>query len=215
MYSEIGKVSRVLGPIVHVKDVVNAHMMELVEVGEDRLIGEIVRLEGRSSAVQVYEDTTGLKPGSKVYGSGMPLSVELGPGLIGSIYDGVQRPLEKIKDKSGFYIQKGVKVEPLDRDKQYSFKPVVNKENKLHGSVLRFITPKPGKVKKVSGMEEVLKLEGVVTGACFIKPGDVVNPIQSGTDRPGYLVTRGVNREDAIKIADIAESLIKIETEES
>jgi len=127
LYSEIGKVSRVLGPIVHVKDVVNAHMMELVEVGEDRLIGEIVRLEGRSSAVQVYEDTTGLKPGSKVYGSGMPLSVELGPGLIGSIYDGVQRPLKKIKDKSGFYIQKGVKVEPLDRDKQYSFKPVVNK----------------------------------------------------------------------------------------
>jgi len=94
-------------------------------------------------------------------------------------------------------------------------KPVVNKENKLHGSVLRFITPKPGKVRKITGLVEAMKLKGVVAGASFVKPGDSVSPIRSGTDRPGYLVTEGENREDAIKIADIAESLIKIETEES
>jgi len=127
LYNSIGKVSRVLGPIVYVKDVTDAHMMELVEVGEDRLIGEIVRLEGTSAAVQVYEDTTGLKPGSNVYGSGMPLSVELGPGLIGSIYDGVQRPLLEIKAKSGFYIEKGIKAAPLNREKKYTFTPEIKK----------------------------------------------------------------------------------------
>lgn len=92
-------------------------------------------------------------------------------------------------------------------------RPDVSKGNKLCGSVFRFITPKPGKVKSVSGVEEALNLEGVVAGACFVKPGDTVNPIKSGTDRPGYLVTKGENREDAIRIADRAEGLIKIETE--
>jgi len=91
--------------------------------------------------------------------------------------------------------------------------PIVNKGNKLRGSVFRFITPKPGKVKRVSGVDEALKLEGVVAGACFVKQGDTVNLIRSGTDRSGYLVTKGKNREDAIRLADRAESLIKIETE--
>ncbi|MBN2414754.1 V-type ATP synthase subunit A [bacterium] len=126
MFEEIGKVHRVLGPVVQARGVTRAHMLELVEVGEDRLIGEIVRLEGDRLTIQVYEDTTGLAPGSAVYGSGMPLSVELGPGLIGSIYDGVQRPLEEIKKVSGEFIQRGVRVPPLNREKKWHFVPQVS-----------------------------------------------------------------------------------------
>ena len=150
MYDSIGKVSRVLGPIVYVKGITDAHMMELVEVGEDRLIGEIIRLDGHTAAVQVYEDTTGLKPGSNVYGSGMPLSVELGPGLIGSIYDGVQRPLYEIKVMSGFYIQKGIKVAPLNRKKKYGFTPEMKKGDAvLPGQILGKIQESERIVHKV------------------------------------------------------------------
>lgn len=125
MYEVIGTVSRVLGPVVHAKGVTKAQMLELVEVGEERLIGEIVRLQRDEITIQVYEDTTGIAPGTVVYGSGMPLSVELGPGLIGSIYDGVQRPLEAIKAVSGEYIRRGVKIASLDREKQWDFTPKV------------------------------------------------------------------------------------------
>jgi V/A-type H+/Na+-transporting ATPase subunit A len=125
LYEVIGKVSRVLGPVVQAKGVTRAQMLELVEVGEDRLIGEIMRLNGEEVSIQVYEDTTGLAPGAPVHGSGQPLSVELGPGLMGSIYDGIQRPLEAIKAQSDQYIRKGVKVPPLDPKKKWAFKPAV------------------------------------------------------------------------------------------
>lgn len=131
MFEAIGTVSRVLGPVVHAKGVKKAQMLELVEVGEERLIGEIVRLERDEISIQVYEETTGLAPGEKVYGSGMPLSVELGPGLIGSIYDGVQRPLEAIKLKAGQYINRGIKVPSLNRDKKWIFTPLVKKGDVL------------------------------------------------------------------------------------
>jgi len=126
LFEIIGRVSRVLGPVVHAKGVEIAQMLELVEVGEERLIGEIVRLKGDEITIQVYEDTTGLAPGAVVYGSGLPLSVELGPGLIGSIYDGVQRPLEEIKKISDYTIQRGVKIAPLSRDRKWLFTPNVN-----------------------------------------------------------------------------------------
>jgi V/A-type H+-transporting ATPase subunit A len=97
--------------------------MELVHVGEARLVGEIVRLESGTAVVQVYEDTTGVRPGERVFGTGMPLSVELGPGLIGTIYDGIQRPLERIKAATGTYIERGVSIPGLDREAQWEFKP--------------------------------------------------------------------------------------------
>ncbi len=126
-FKVIGRISRILGPVVHASNVKEAQMMELVEVGEERLIGEIVRLQGEDIAIQVYEDTTGLKPGASVYGAGMPLSVDLGPGLIGSIYDGVQRPLEKLKEISSITIKRGVKLTPLDQKKKWHFVPLMKK----------------------------------------------------------------------------------------
>ena len=92
----IGKIKRINGPVIEVKGVTDAMMMELVHVGEARLVGEAIKLSGERAIVQVYEDTTGVSPDENVYGTGMPLSVELGPGLIGTIYDGIQRPLEEI-----------------------------------------------------------------------------------------------------------------------
>jgi V/A-type H+-transporting ATPase subunit A len=98
-------------------------MLELVAVGETRLIGEIIKLRSGGAVIQVYEDTTGIAPGDNIYGSGGPLSVELGPGLIGTIYDGIQRPLAEIQKLSGAFIERGVNVPCLDREKRWTFVP--------------------------------------------------------------------------------------------
>jgi len=150
LYNVIGQVNRVLGPVVHANGVKNAQMLELVEVGESRLIGEIVKLQGDEISVQVYEDTTGLAPGAKVYGSGMPLSVELGPGLLSSIYDGVQRPLEAIKTQYGQYIHRGVRVPSIDRQKKWIFSPAVQKGDSIDaGQVLGTVQETEAVVHKI------------------------------------------------------------------
>ena len=119
----IGQVRRVNGPVIEAKGVTDAMMLELVRVAEVRLIGEIIKLEGQSAVIQVYEDTTGICPGDNIYGSGIPLSVELGPGLIGTIYDGIQRPLEEIYKISGHYIEKGIQVSSINKERKWSFVP--------------------------------------------------------------------------------------------
>ena len=111
----IGKVKRVNGPVIEVMGITDAQMFELVRVGEENLIGELIKLEKQSAVVQVYEDTTGIAPYDPVYGAGMELSVELGPGMVGTIYDGIQRPLEAIRDISEIYIKRGISVPSLDR----------------------------------------------------------------------------------------------------
>jgi V/A-type H+-transporting ATPase subunit A len=120
----IGQVRRVNGPVIEAKGITNAMMMELVYVGEVRLVGEIIKLSGEQAIIQVYEDTTGIMPGENIYGSGTPLSVELGPGLIGTIYDGIQRPLTEILNLSGDFIDKGLKLPPLNREKTWPFTPL-------------------------------------------------------------------------------------------
>ena len=118
-----GTIIRVNGPIVDARGMGAATMLEVVEVGDERLIGEIIRLQDDVATIQVYEDTSGLKPGRPVYGTGLPLSVELGPGLLGSIYDGIQRPLAQIAQHSGFTIRRGEKTVPLDRERTWHFEP--------------------------------------------------------------------------------------------
>lgn len=124
MLQTIGRVYRVVGPVVEIEEVVSLRMLDMVEVGESHLVGEVVKLKEDRAHVQVYEDTTSLKAGDLVYTQGFPLYVELGPGLIGNIYDGIQRPLEVIKEKQGFYINRGVHVNALDRDKAWHFVPI-------------------------------------------------------------------------------------------
>ncbi len=119
----IGRVRRVNGPVIEATGIEDAMMLELAYVGEVRLVGETIKLEGDRAIIQVYEDTTGVRPGENIYGAGMPLSVELGPGLIGTIYDGIQRPLEKILAKTGQYIERGVQLPPLDLERRWHFVP--------------------------------------------------------------------------------------------
>ena len=118
-------VTRISGPTVIAGGMASAQMYEVVQVGELGLVGEVVRLVGDHATIQVYEDTTMLKPGAPVRCTGAPLSVWLGPGLIGNIYDGIQRPLPGIQAHSGALIRRGEKVEPLDPNRQWPFTPLV------------------------------------------------------------------------------------------
>ncbi|MDW8083816.1 MAG: V-type ATP synthase subunit A [Candidatus Caldarchaeum sp.] len=120
-----GKIIWVAGPAVKADGMMGAKMYETVYVGEERLIGEIIKLTGDVAFIQVYENTSGLRPGEPVESTGSPLSVSLGPGMLGSIYDGVQRPLDVIGSIAGGFIKRGIKADPLPRDKKWKFRPLV------------------------------------------------------------------------------------------
>ena len=117
-------VARISGPVAVAKDLEGAQMFDVVRIGEMGLVGEIIRLEGNSAQIQVYEDTTGLKPGEKVINTKRPLSMQLGPGLLKSIYDGIQRPLDVLAADSGDFISRGKVVPALDQKKKWDFVPV-------------------------------------------------------------------------------------------
>ncbi len=119
-----GTIARISGPVITARHMTGSRMYDVVSVGRAALPGEIIRLEGDEAVIQVYEDTTGLMIHEPVENTGVPLSVELGPGLLASIYDGVQRPLPALYAKSGNYISRGIMVPGLDREKRWSFTPV-------------------------------------------------------------------------------------------
>lgn len=126
-----GKIIRVAGPLVVASDCLGAKMYDMVKIGKLGLIGEIIELKGENAFIQVYEDTTGIGPEEPVYLTGMPLSVELGPGLISSIYDGIQRPLDIIREKEGDFVTRGIAVPSLNREKKWEFIPLVKKGQKV------------------------------------------------------------------------------------
>ncbi|MDH3981427.1 MAG: V-type ATP synthase subunit A [Kiritimatiellaceae bacterium] len=132
----IGEVKRVNGPVIEVMGITDAEMFELVRVGEENLIGELIKLEAGTAVVQVYEDTTGISPYDPVYGAGMQLSVELGPGMIGTIYDGIQRPLETIQEISEIYITRGITVPSLNQEKLWHFVPTVQAGDHVSGGMV-------------------------------------------------------------------------------
>ena len=115
-------IEKVSGPLVVASGLKSANMYDVVRVSDKGLIGEIIEMQGERASIQVYEQTGGLKPGEPVGSTGMPLSVELGPGLIGAIFDGIQRPLDKIMDICGLRLERGVKVDSLDRERVWEFK---------------------------------------------------------------------------------------------
>ena len=118
--------SWISGPVVRARVTGSVVMQEQVAVGQDRLVGEVIRLDGDLATVQVYEETAGMQPGDPVFGMGMPLSVELGPGLLGNVFDGIQRPLEVLAERSGSFIERGVTAEALDRQREWSFTPAAS-----------------------------------------------------------------------------------------
>lgn len=125
--------TRISGPIITAKGMSAAQMYEVVQVGSLGLVGEVVRVIGDLATIQVYEDTTMLKPGAHVECTGAPLSVSLGPGLLGNIYDGIQRPLPGIEAKSGAWIRRGEKVDALDIEKKWTFEPLVGQGTEVSG----------------------------------------------------------------------------------
>ena len=126
-----GNISRISGPVIVAKGMRGARMYDVVRVGAENLRGEIIRLEGDEAVIQVYEDTTGLMLGESVENTGIPLSVELGPGLLSSIYDGVQRPLPVLLAKSGDFIGRGITAPGLDRKRRWEFVPVAKMGDRL------------------------------------------------------------------------------------
>jgi V/A-type H+-transporting ATPase subunit A len=133
-------------------------MYEMVKVGADKLIGEIIELEGDSATIQVYEETAGMKPGEIVESTGGPLSVELGPGIIGSIFDGIQRPLETIKLQTGNYIERGVAVPALPKDKKWKFKPTAKAGAELKGGDVL------GEVQETSAVQQKIMVPPNMSG---------------------------------------------------
>jgi V/A-type H+/Na+-transporting ATPase subunit A len=128
-----GTINRVSGPVVTAEGLDDVKMYDVVRVGKLGLIGEVIKLDGKKAIIQVYEDTTGLRPGEPVENTGTQLSVTLGPGLIGSIFDGIQRPLDKIQKVSGDFIARGVNVDSLDKKKKWKFEPKVKKGAHVKG----------------------------------------------------------------------------------
>ena len=120
-----GTIKKVAGPLVIAKGMRDANMFDVVRVSSQRLTGEIIEMHGDEASIQVYEETSGLAPGAPVESTGEPMSVELGPGLIGSIYDGIQRPLDDIMELSGNNLHRGVEVPALKRDRQWEFVPAL------------------------------------------------------------------------------------------
>ena len=120
----IGKITKVSGPLIEAEGLTDANIYDVVEVSKDKLIGEIIEMRGDVASIQVYEETTGIGPGDEVRSTGRPLSVELGPGMLERMYDGIQRPLEKLEMLAGNFLEKGVTAPALDREKLWDFEPL-------------------------------------------------------------------------------------------
>jgi len=137
-------VSRISGPVVVATGLEGAQMYDVVRIGELGLVGEIIRLEGSKATVQVYEDTTGLRPGEKLINTKRPLSIQLGPGLLTSIYDGIQRPLNVLREQSGDFIGRGKTIPALDQEKKWEFIPVKKRgDDVFHGEIIGEVQETP------------------------------------------------------------------------
>jgi len=173
----MGILHRISGPVVEAKEMTGAKMYDLVKIGAEGLTGEIIKINGDTATIQVYEETSGLKPGEPVETTGEPLSVELGPGLLRSIYDGIQRPLNLLVEKGGDFITRGLSVPSIDRNKKWDFVAVAKNGQKVKtGDVLgtvqetelithKVMAPRDGTVSNLSSgkftvEETICQLDG-------------------------------------------------------
>ena len=136
MSERVGTITWISGPVVRARGSRNIGMLELVEVGDERLVGEVIGLDGDTITAQVYEETSGMQPGAPIYGTGLPLSVELGPGLIQSIYDGVQRPLPLIEEATGSFISRGASFDSISREKKWKYESRVKVGDEVKGGMI-------------------------------------------------------------------------------
>ena len=165
-----GKIIKVSGPLVVADGLADANMADVVRVGEQRLIGEILNMTGDQASIQVYEETSGLGPGAKVESTGAPLSVELGPGIIENIYDGIQRPLEEIVKKIGSNLARGVEVPALSREKKWAYTPVAKVGERVVGGDVLGTVPETEVV-----LHKIMVPNGISgTLSWTIKPGNYI-----------------------------------------
>ena len=128
---KVGKIIKVSGPLVVAEGMDEANVYDVVQVSDNKLIGEIIEMRGDRASIQVYEETVGIGPGEPVYSTGEPLSVELGPGLLEAMFDGIQRPLKEFQEVAGDYLNKGIAVPSLNRERRWEFEPVVSAGEKV------------------------------------------------------------------------------------
>ena len=161
-----GVLKRIAGPVVTAVNL-DAHMYDVVRVGNEALMGEVIKIQGDNVIIQVYEDTSGIKPGEPVSNTGLSLAVELGPGLLTSIYDGIQRPLSVLVDKMGNFIERGVSAPGLSHEKKWAFKPLIKAGDKVEpGAVL-------GEVQETNIVHRVMLPPNAKAGVIkTIKAGD-------------------------------------------
>ncbi len=176
---EAGKIIRVSGPVVEATGIL-VKMSDIVRVGDEELMGEVIRIDENSFIIQVYEDTTGIKPGEPVINTSLPLSVEVGPGLLGSIYDGVQRPLKVLEKEMGHFIKRGVSADGISHELKWEFTPTVKKgENVVEGSII-------GEVKEFDVTHKIMAPIGANSKIKEIKKGtfkvtDEIGKLEDGT----------------------------------
>lgn len=176
-----GIISRISGPVVIASGLEGAQMFDVVRIGDMGLVGEIIRIEGNKATVQVYEDTTGLRPGEKVINTKRPLSMQLGPGLLTSIYDGIQRPLDVLREQSGDFISRGKVIPALDQTKKWEFVPIKKKGDHVSpGEIIGEVQETPLIMHKIMVPHNV---KGTLTDISEGKytVNDIVASIQNGT----------------------------------
>jgi V/A-type H+/Na+-transporting ATPase subunit A len=177
-----GTIQRISGPAVIAEGMMGARMYDIVRVGDENLVGEVIRLDGDTAFVQVYEDTAGLKVGEPVVSTGRPLAVELGPGMLNGIFDGIQRPLDKIQEASGTYIDRGITVNALSRDAKWTFTPTAAVGDAVSGGQSIGTVPEFTFVHKIlvpPGVEGTIK---TIAPAGEYTVEDVVATLEDGTE---------------------------------
>lgn len=203
----MGLIERISGPLVVAKEMLGTSMYDVVRVGDAKLIGEIIKLEGEKAVIQVYEDTSGVKPGEKVTSTGMPLSVELGPGILSQILDGVQRPLDLIKAKSGTFIKRGCEAKAIDRAKKWQFhaeKKITKGTKVSEGTMLGYVEETPlikHYIMVPAGVSG--KVQSIKSGKFSVEDTVAVVKTSEGLKKVSMLQTRPVRQASrfASKIA--------------
>jgi V/A-type H+-transporting ATPase subunit A len=175
MSEKVGTVTWISGPVVRARGSRQVNMMDLVEVGEENLVGEVIGLDGAVMTIQVYEETSGMRPGAPVFTTGLPLSVELGPGLLRGIYDGVQRPLPLIERSTGAFIRRGMHLLPLSREDHWGFTPLLQAGDVVSGGAIL------GTVQETPSIEHRVMvppdMQGTLTWVAPAKQYTIVEPI--------------------------------------
>ena len=203
---KVGKIIKVSGPLVVACDMDEANVYDVVKVGDKKLIGEIIEMRDDKASIQVYEETSGIGPGEPVISTGEPLSVELGPGLLENMFDGIQRPLDMIRQQIGDFLEKGVEVKALNREKKWNFEPRKNVGDSVSAGDILGVVQETSLIEHkimvpygVSGVVEVINSgEFTVEETVAVVSGININMIQKWPVRRGRKYKEKINPDEPL-----------------